>query len=155
MPWGGLNSALTAWRTAVGARFPGRATASDGARADDAHASTSQHQEDADGTVDAWDMDVNLLDSGAETGSPVELDLIEALKLYFEGDPHRRGQLWIHRRRIANRDVATWRRRDYAGANAHDKHVHWESRQATEDDGREWPMPHTDALLRELNGDDM
>lgn len=151
MSWGGLNPALTAWRTAVMRRFPDKDTASDGARADKAHGSTSQHQPDADGTVDGYDMDVNLLRGTPESGSPWERRLIEAMKLDFKEDPHNRGQLWIHQRKIANRSFGPWSQRDYTGANAHDKHVHWESRQAREDDGRLWPMPHTDMLLEEMN----
>lgn len=155
MSWGGLNRALTAWRNAVERRFPGRGRASDGARADAAHGSTSQHQEDSDGTVDAFDMDVNLLDSGEPSGTSAERRLIEAMKLDFERDPRSRGQLWIHQREIANRDIGNWRKRAYGGQSPHDKHVHWESRQSREDDGSEWPMPHTDALLREMRGDDV
>jgi hypothetical protein len=153
MSWGGLNNALTAWRNAVMRRFPNKDTESDGARADAVHGSTSQHQEDEDGTTDAYDMDVNVLDSGQQKGSVTERALIEAMKLDFEQDPHGRSLLWIHQREIANATIGAWREREYGGA-AHDRHVHWESRQAREDDGREWPMPHTDRLLRELRGDD-
>jgi hypothetical protein len=153
--WGGLNNALTAWRTAVVRRFPGKDNTSDGARADAAHSATSQHQADADGTVDAYDMDVNVLRGTPASGTAVELRIIEAMKLDFERDPRSRGQLWIHDRKIANRDRFSWLERDYTGPNPHDKHVHWESRQSHEDDGSVWPMPHTDALLRELEGDDV
>lgn len=149
MSWGGLNNALTAWRNAVMARFPNKDTASDGARADAEHGSTSEHQEDPDGTTDAYDMDVNLFHGSPETGSPDERRLVETLKRDFMADPHDRAQLWIHDREIANRDVGGWVERVYTGA-PHDKHVHWQSRQAREDDGRTWPMPHTDALLREM-----
>lgn len=155
MSWGGLNPALTAWRTAVMARFPDKDTTSDGARADAAHGQRSQHQADADGTVDAYDMDVNVLRSGRPAGSVTEMRIVRAMKLDFEQDPHGRGQLWIHDGFIANADISWWLRRPYTGANPHDKHVHWESRQGRERDGRVWPMPHTDALLRELRGDDM
>jgi hypothetical protein len=154
MSWGGLNNALTAWRNAIMARFPDKDASSDGARADQAHGSNSQHQADSDGTVDAYDMDVNLLDSGAETGSPTERRLVEAMKLDFEQDPHDRPRLWIHQREIANEGIGPWSERGYTGFNPHDKHVHWECLQAREDDGREWPMPHTDRLLRELRGED-
>jgi hypothetical protein len=154
MSWGGLNNALTAWRNAVMARFPDKDTASDGARADAAHGSTSQHQEDADSTVDAYDMDVNLFDAAPESGSLAERRLIEAMKIDFEQDPHGRGHLWIHQREISSREIGPWSERNYSGSNPHDKHVHWESRQSREDDGRTWPMPHTDAVLRDLRGED-
>lgn len=155
MSWGGLNPALTAWRNAYNRRLPGRGTASDGGYADPAHGSTSQHQPDGDGTVDANDMDVNVLGSGTPTGTPAERRVIEAMKLDFERDPRGRGQLWIHDREIANRDRSNWLEREYTGESPHDKHVHWESRQSHEDDGSEWPMPHTDALLRELRGEEV
>lgn len=154
MSWGGLNNALTAWRTAVMLRFPGKDTASDGARADAAHSAMSQHQADADGTVDAYDCDDDLRCPQAPAGSAAERRLQEAMKLDFEQDPHGRGKLWIHNRKIANRDVDDWLERSYGGQNPHDKHIHFESRQAREDDGRTWPMPHTDAVLRGLRGDD-
>jgi hypothetical protein len=151
MSWGGLNNALTAWRNAYTLRLPGRGTASDGARADALHGSKSQHQEDSDGTVDANDMDVNVRGSSVETGTATELRIIEAMKLDFEQDPHERGQLWIHNGEIANKDRDDWAERDYSGTtNPHRKHVHWESDQAHEDNGRTWPMPNTDRVLREL-----
>lgn len=151
--WGGLNPALTAWREGINARFPRRGRASDGGYADKAHGSSSQHQQDGDGTVDAFDMDVNLLGSSTETGTYWERQLVDALKLDFEADG--RGHLWISRREIAQHDVGPWAERAYGGENAHDKHVHWESRQATERDGRPWSFRHTDALLQRWEDDDM
>ena len=149
--WGGLNKALTAWRNAIERRLGAiRGRASDGARADAAHGSTSQHQEDGDGTVDAFDMDVNVLGSKTSTGTPAELRIVEAMKLDFEQDPHKRGQLWIHAREIANKDRDDWRERDYTGKSPHTEHGHWESDQDREDIGAEWPMPNTDRVLREL-----
>lgn len=159
--WGQLNIALTAWRNAYVALFAKygirRGTDSDGALADENHSSTSQHQQDSDGTVDANDMDVNVLGSSNPTGTAAERRVIEAMKLDFENDPHGRSQLWISYREIANRDIGNWRERDYTGASAHDHHVHWESRQSREDDGRAWSMPRTEAALRrELGlGDDL
>lgn len=158
--WGGLNNALTAWRNAYVALFAKygihRGTESDGARADAAHVAggVSQHIEDSDHTVDANDMDVNVLGSNDPTGTAAERRVIEAMKLDFENDPHNRPQLWIHLREIANKDVRDWAERGYSGKNPHDKHVHWESDQDHEDDGRAWPMPRTEAVLRELLGED-
>jgi hypothetical protein len=150
MAWGGLNAALTAWRNAYVALLPKRRTESDGARADALHGSTSQHQEDADGTVDANDMDVNVLGSSDPDGTDLELSVIEAMKTDFERDPYGRGQLWIHDREIANRDVDDWSERYYSGDNPHDKHVHWQSRQSKEHISAPWPMPATTARLREM-----
>jgi hypothetical protein len=149
MSWGGLNSALTAWRDAYNRRLPGRGTASDGGYADAAHGSTSQHQADSDGTVDANDMDVNVLGSGNSTGTADELRIIEAMKLDFERDPKKRGHLWIHNREIAQHDEG-WDEDYYGGSSPHTEHVHWESRQDKEDDGSEWPMPETDRVLAEM-----
>lgn len=145
--WGGLNNALNAWRNAYNKRLPGRGTASDGARADAQHGSSSQHQSDSDGTTDANDMDVNVLGSSTPTGTADELRIIEAMKLDFERDPHGRGHLWIHRREIAQHNSGNWTEHAYGGASPHTEHVHWESRQDHEDDGREWPMPETDRVL--------
>lgn len=158
--WGSLNIALTAWRDAYRALFAKygitRGTESDGALADSNHGSASQHQQDSDGTVDANDMDVNVLGSSNPTGTAAERRIIEAMKLDFENDPHGRSQLWISYREIANRDVRDWAERAYTGPSPHDHHVHWESRQSREDDGRAWPMPRTEAAIRnELGLDDL
>lgn len=155
MTWGGLNPALTSWRNGINERLPGRDTTTDGARADKLHGSTSQHQEDPDGTVDAFDNDVNYLRSNTPTGSAAELAIAEALKLDFEADANNRGQLWIHDRQIANADIDDWRERYYDGESPHDHHVHWQSRQSRERDGSPWAFTHLDALLRRMNGDDM
>jgi hypothetical protein len=153
--WGGLNNALTSWRNGINKRFPKRGTASDGGYADAAHGSNSQHQKDSDGTVDAFDCDVNFLGSSDQTGTATEDRIAEALKADFENDPYGRGQLWIHNYYISNRSIGPWSNRWYGGwnvgKNPHDHHIHFESVQDKEDDGRPWPMPRTDALLRELN----
>jgi hypothetical protein len=151
MSWGGLNPALTAWRKGIVARFPHRGSQSDGGYADAAHGSSSQHQQDADGTVDAFDCDVNFLGSGDPDGNAKEDRIAEALKLDFEADP--RSQLWIHQREIANRDIGPWSERAYTGDNPHDKHIHFQSRQSRETDGSAWKFTHTDALLREMEDD--
>lgn len=152
MSWGGLNPALTSWRNGINERFPNRGRASDGGYADKLHGPRSEHQPDSDGTVDAFDMDVNLLGSDKPSGTRQELALVEALKADFE-DNLRRGQLWIHAEEIANADVDDWRVRDYDGDNPHDQHCHWQSRQGRERDGRPWSFRRTDALLAQMRGD--
>jgi hypothetical protein len=149
--WGGLNPALTAWREGINLRFPSRGTGSDGGYADAAHGSTSQHQPDADGTVDAFDNDVNYLGSGTPTGTALERRIAEALKLDFQADVHGRGLLWIHRQKIANAEIRFWTPRAYSGSNKHDQHIHFQSRQSKERDGRPWRFIRTDALLREIS----
>lgn len=145
-----LNPALTSWRAGVNARLPSRRKDSDGTIGDLAHQSRdSEHNRDPDGSVDAFDIDVNLLGSGTQTGSAAERRLIEALKKDFEAD--RRSALWIHDREIASRAIDSWRERRYDGDNPHDRHVHWQSRPEFERDGSTWKFTHTDALLREMN----
>lgn len=155
MNWGGLNPALTAWRQGINQRFPGRGTGTDGGYADAAHGSTSQHQPDADGTVDAFDCDVNFLGSGEPTGSVLERSIAAALKLDFQADPHGRSLLWIHRRQIANAEIRFWTPRAYTGDSPHTEHIHFQSRQSKERDSRPWRFIRTDALLREIQEEDM
>lgn len=145
--WGGLNNALFAFKKAVDVRLPGRSTKSDGARADAAHGSSSQHQEDSDGTVDAFDMDVNVLASSTSTGTAAELRIIEAIKKDFERD--NRAHLWIHNREIAQHDHG-WTENYYGGSSPHTEHAHWEARQDRETNGAVWNMPNLDALLEEM-----
>lgn len=127
-----LNRWLTGFRSGVELTFKHRNKSSDGTIGNLAHQKTvSEHNMDKDGSVDAWDMDVNLFgDTFKPSGSDRELQAIENLKRAFERDPG--SQLWIHNRQIANRDVDNWRRRAYYGPNPHDKHVHWQSRASRE-----------------------
>lgn len=126
-----LNRWLTSWRTKINGVFSKRSKKSDGTIGDLRHqASFSEHNRDWDGSVDAWDMDVNVYASGNEQGSKDELAEIENLKREFQNDPG--SQLWIHNGYIANRDIGNWTRRRYYGANQHDKHVHWQSRSSKE-----------------------
>lgn len=150
--WGGLNNALTSWRDGIMQRFPGKDTSTDGARADRLHSSVSEHQEDPDGTVDAYDCDVNWLRSNDPDGDAVEDRITAAVLADFMADP--RSRLWISDGKIANKNVQDGKVRTYHGKNKHDRHVHFEAIQRLEDDGRPWAMPRTDALLRELRGDD-
>ena len=127
-----LNNWLTSWRKAINDEFTNRKKTSDGTIGDVVHRleSFSEHNPDADGSVDAYDMDVNLFGSNNDTGTADELEAIEVLKAKFQADPG--SQLWIHNRQIANRDIGNWQRRDYSGPNDHKHHVHWQSRQSRE-----------------------
>jgi Putative peptidoglycan binding domain len=122
-----LNRFLTSWRDAVNEKFPHRTTASEGTIGDVRHQAEtfSQHNPDKDGSVDAWDMDVNLHGAPNDEGDTEELAAVEELKAAFQRQPG--AQLWIHRGQIANKDIAGWSRRHYSGINKHMKHVHWQS----------------------------
>ena len=148
MSWGGLNPALTAWRDGINALLPGRDTTTDGGYADSAHGGTSQHQADQDGTVDAFDMDVNLLGSASPDGNADEQQVLAALKRDFMADP--RAHLYISNRRIAQHDRDNWAERDYTGASPHTEHCHWESHEQNEKNGRPWDMSRTIAVLNDL-----
>lgn len=135
-----LNKALTTFRNEVNAVFPNRDKASDGTIGDAAHqASTSDHNPDSDGSVDAWDMDVDLK-SGNDAAN------IEKLKAAFQAHPAAR--YWIHNRKIANRNNG-WKREAYYGASAHTEHVHWNSEPAHEDSTKSWEVKNA------IEGDDM
>ena len=150
--WGGLNNALNSFRNGLNKRFPGRDTRTDGARADRLHGSDSEHQEDPDGTVDAFDCDINWLKSSDSDGNATEDRISEAVKADFMADP--RSRLWIHDREISNKNVQNGKVRIYTGPSPHTEHIHFEAIQRLEDDGSPWAMPRTDALLRELNGEE-
>jgi hypothetical protein len=120
-----LNPALTRFRNAVNAAYPNRDKTSDGTIGDENHqAGISDHNPDLDGSVDAWDMDVD--------GVPVE-----DLKVVFQA--HESSQYWIHNRQIATRGNG-WKRVPYSGANPHDKHVHWNTRTSHENSTAPWEV---------------
>jgi hypothetical protein len=125
-----LNRALSGFREAVNARWPRRDKSSDGTIGDAAHAArSSDHNPDPDGSVDAWDMDVDGVD-------------VELLKQVFED--HESAAYWIHNDQIAFR-VEGWRRKSYAyagpGRNRHTKHVHWNTRSSYEASTKPWIIP--------------
>lgn len=126
-----LNAFLTSYRKAVDQQFPKRGRKSDGTIGDQAHAArTSEHNPDKDGSVDAWDLDTNLLGSAVETGTAAEQAAMRKLLADFHLQPQ--SQLWIYQGKIANRDVGNWKVRNYTGANRHDKHAHLQTRDSQE-----------------------
>lgn len=130
-----LNRALTNWRNAVNAAYPNRDKTSDGTVGDLAHQATnSDHNPDTDGSVDAWDMDVDLR-SGRDPQA------IEELKKVFEAHPAAR--YWIHNRQIAHRSTG-WKREYYSGASPHDHHVHWNSEPSQENSNLPWVIKEDD-----------
>jgi hypothetical protein len=121
-----LNPALTTFRAEVDTEYSKRDRESDGTIGDQAHMGTSSdHNPDSDGSVDAWDMDVNLF--GASKGIP--WDHLERLKDLFER--HDAAQYWIHDGIICSRSTG-WVRERYTGSNPHDKHIHWNTRSSHE-----------------------
>lgn len=127
-----LNPALTAFRAAVNEAYPRRDEGSDGDIGDEHHKPPSDHLEDADGSVDAWDMDVELNGRLREYE-----DDVEHLKAVFQA--HEASRYWIHDGQIATR-ANGWRRDPYTGANPHDRHVHWNSRQSHENSTKPWEV---------------
>lgn len=150
--WGSLNNALAAWRVGVNRLLPNRSTRSDGGPADGNHSSTSEHQRDADGTVDAFDEDRNYLGSTDQDGNAAEDRIHAALNKDFMADP--RAHLIISDRKIMNDQIGNWRVRPYGGTSPHTEHTHRQVHQSLEDDGRPWKFPNTIAVLRDLNGGD-
>ncbi|MEU1602693.1 hypothetical protein [Micromonospora matsumotoense] len=138
------NKALTNFRTAVNEKYPKRDKTSDGTIGDEAHQGTnSDHNPDPDGSVDAWDMDVDLR-------STDDAAAIEELKKVFQA--HESSQYWIHNRKIANRSDG-WVRRDYTGKNPHDKHVHWNTRESHEDSNKPWNIKGVDDMFEQEDRD--
>lgn len=126
-----LNLALTGFRNAVNIKFPARDKTSDGTIGDEAHAQRqSDHNPDLDGSVDAWDMDVDLR-------TPNTAAEIEHLKSVFER--HESSGYWIHNRQIASRSN-NWVRQTYTGTNPHDMHVHWNTRGSFENSTAPWVL---------------
>lgn len=126
-----LNASLSSWRDFINSSYPKRSKTSDGTIGDTAHAaSVSEHNPDRDGSVDAYDCDVNLLGSTDPDGNAAEDAAMESLKREFERQPF--AQLWIHNGKIANRDIGNWKVRDYSGKNKHNHHIHFQSKPSAE-----------------------
>lgn len=126
MPAWYLNPALTRFRNEVNARWPNRDKASDGTIGDLAHqATSSDHNPDPDGSVDAWDMDNNGLDVNAVIAAAIKHESIAYI---------------IYNRRITSRNQAgglgTWH--PYSGASPHTEHVHFNTRESHENSTKPW-----------------
>lgn len=122
-----LNRALTNFRNEVNERWPDRDKKSDGTIGDAAHqATSSDHNPDPDGSVDAWDMDNNGVD-------------IAACKRAFEAHPA--SKYWIYNDTISFRSEG-WKPRSYAYAgpnrSRHTEHVHWNTREGYETSNQPW-----------------
>jgi peptidoglycan hydrolase-like protein with peptidoglycan-binding domain len=105
-----LAPALDQLRAEVNALWPNRSKASDGTIGDAAHsARTSDHNPNGRGSVNAIDITASGIDVGK---------LINAAKA------HPSVRYIIHNRKIMNRDIGSFRPRNYTGANPHTVHVH-------------------------------
>ncbi|WP_157751399.1 peptidoglycan-binding domain-containing protein [Actinoplanes derwentensis] len=118
-------------------KYPNRKKTSDGTLGDQAHKSrVSEHNPDGDGTIDAWDMDCNLLGSSNDTGSAAEDAEVRKVIAEFLKQPQ--AQLVIYNKHIHNVDIdepGEWRwYGDWSsGKNPHDHHAHLQSKQSRED----------------------
>lgn len=109
--------------------------------ADDKHSSTSDHAVDADGTVDAGDF------MAGATVTQGELDtLAETLRLNRDS----RIKYVIRRQRIfyGNDGPTPWKWRSYSGK--YHSHTHVSTREANEDDGRDWNLKRKTIGVRVL-----
>lgn len=149
-----LNRALTTMRAEVNARWTSRDKTSDGTIGDAAHASrSSDHNPDPDGSVDAWDMDVQLNGVGHAYASDVEF-----VKAQFEKHPA--ASYWIHNDRICRRadsfqprsypDYLRSKGIDPSGRNTHTQHVHFNSREQYEDSSAPWGILEEDVNLDDV-----
>lgn len=131
-----LNRSLTNFRSEVTARWPKRDKTSDGTIGDYDHSKTSSdHNPDPDGSVDAWDMDVDGVD-------------VKACLRAFEA--HESSKYWIYNDQICFRSEG-WKPRSYAyvgpNRNRHTKHVHFNTRESHEHSTKPWFKEELDMPL--------
>lgn len=155
-----LNKALTNFRDAVNKAYPNRDKGSDGWIGDAAHQATnSDHNPDPDGSVDAWDMDVEL--NGA--GKPYEADVQKVINAALK---HESIQYVIYNRRITSRTWGLGIWRAYDGPSPHQEHVHFNTRSSYESSSKPWiiegeedDMTYTDSQMKafpwQYNGNGM
>lgn len=140
-----LNRALTNFRNEVNARWPKRDKTSDGTIGDEDHQSRdSDHNPDPDGSVDAWDMDVDGVDVRACINAALRHESIQYI---------------IYNRKITSRNkpggLGKWH--PYTGSNPHTKHVHFNTRPSHENSNKPWfaggEMQLTDKVRLRTDGE--
>lgn len=126
-----LAPMLETGRTEVNARWPNRDKTSDGTIGDEAHqGTTSDHNPNQRGSVNAWDIDIDGID-------------IRLILAHFEKLPG--AHYWIFNRQIADADN-DWRPIQYTGSDPHTLHAHLSIRQSAtaEQDTRPWGIYPTE-----------
>jgi hypothetical protein len=122
-----LAPSLAVLRSEINARWPGRDRASDGTIGDAAHqASTSDHNPNSRGSVDAMDVDEDGVDFGV---------IFAAIKR------HPSARYVIYERTLYHR-LRGWRPEAYSGTNPHDHHFHIsiDQTRTAEQDTRSWGL---------------
>lgn len=128
-----LNRALTNFRNEVNERWPNRDKKSDGTIGDAAHqASKSDHNPDPDGSVDAWDMDVDGVDVWACINAALQHESIQYV---------------IYNRKITSRSWGLGIWHDYTGPSPHTEHVHYSTRDGYENSTKPWFKEEDDMNL--------
>jgi hypothetical protein len=132
-----LAPSLAVLRDEINRRWPGRDRTSDGTIGDAAHQATrSDHNPNARGSVNAFDIDEDGIDLAA---------------VFAAVRRHPSARYWIYEGWLYHRDRG-WRPETYTGPNPHDRHAHLSIDQtvAAEQDRRPWGLLEDELTKDEL-----